>query len=116
MNEISLKTTFEEVHVVLRVAPYYKGTRRKFPVKGLDYPKLLHFKLPVNLDFDNFYDADDYINGLIVRNIEAISGSVMAHADDQAIRRPDGVDYTLVSITSKREKSDKEIKEWSPVL
>jgi len=115
MNEIILKTKFEKVRVVLKVFPYYTGNRRKYPVKGLDFPKVIFFDLPVNLDFFEHYEADDYINGLIVRNVEAISGVVMEKARENLIREPSGVEYTLVSISSKYKKSNDGMHEWSVI-
>jgi hypothetical protein len=118
MNEINIKSSFKSIIVIIKVEPYYQYANRKKPVRKLDMPGKLWMKLEYVIDYYNLYEPDEYINGLITKNCDAISGEVMQRADAQVLIRPDGVDYTIEAIVSSNH-ADKSLTEgidrWMPV-
>lgn len=134
-TQIKLETTFDNVIVVLKVSPYYLGMNDlKFNAKAIGIPKKLFMKIPLNIEVETSLEnlktsLKQYVNYIIVNQIESITEYINATAREKDVREADGVDFELISVTSENnvkldkenqtlifsENQEKGIAEWIPM-
>lgn len=116
-TQIKLETTFDNVIVVLKVSPYYEGLNDlKFNARAIDIPKKFFMKIPLNIEIESSLEnlktsLKQYVNYIIVNQIEAITEYINATAREKNVREADGVDFEIISVTSENNVNmDKENK------
>lgn len=117
---------FNNIHVLLKVYPYYTMVGRKFPVHKIKkFANKLKIKFPFYLvgtadkpndEFTDVFMQFDYtINNQILKEFEYIMAYVNSQCDEEKIDKPAGFDFTIISIKSEADEDFKEAKEWIPM-
>lgn len=115
-NSILVIKKVTHVYVVLKLTPFTTIGRRGRSIDEIDFPKVLFMEIPLRLDFDeSIILADNSLNSILLKNVEAISGAIMEKADEQGFPRPDSVQYELEMVTGNKADVDHINAKWELV-